>query len=124
MKPNGESSARVAWPDTRYIGFQRDDAPWFPRSAGMAAAGAGADCAATARVDECVFMIGDLVSKWSLEGPLDMQQVRRGDEVDTVLQGSGLSLRSSHCCSARPSTTYVGRSTTRSGTWSSGSTDP
>jgi hypothetical protein len=40
-----------------------------------------------ARVDECVFMIGDLVSKWSLEGPLDIQQVRRGDEVDMVLRG-------------------------------------
>lgn len=40
-----------------------------------------------ARVDECVFMIGDLVSRWSLEGPLDMQQVRRGNEVDTVLRG-------------------------------------
>jgi hypothetical protein len=32
-------------------------------------------------------MIGDLVSKWSLEGPLDLQQVRRGDEVDMVLRG-------------------------------------
>ncbi len=40
-----------------------------------------------ARVDECVFMIGDLVSEWSLEGPLDIQQVRRGDEVDMVLRG-------------------------------------
>jgi len=40
-----------------------------------------------ARVDECVFMIGDLVSKWSLEGPLEMQQVRRGNAVDIVLRG-------------------------------------
>jgi hypothetical protein len=40
-----------------------------------------------ARVDECVFMIGVLVSEWSMEGPLDIQQVRRGDEVDIVLRG-------------------------------------
>lgn len=39
-----------------------------------------------ARVDECVFMIGDLVSRWSLKGPLDLREVRRGNEVDTVLR--------------------------------------
>lgn len=39
-----------------------------------------------ARADECAFKIGDMASKWSLEGPLDIEQVRRGTEVQTFLK--------------------------------------
>ncbi|GAA3704266.1 hypothetical protein GCM10023081_45710 [Arthrobacter ginkgonis] len=31
------------------------------------------------------FQIGDLISAWSYESPLEMKQVRRGDQVETVL---------------------------------------
>lgn len=39
-----------------------------------------------ARADECAFEIGDLISLWSLEGPLDIEQVRCGTEVETILK--------------------------------------
>ncbi|WP_458778614.1 hypothetical protein [Arthrobacter sp. D3-16] len=39
-----------------------------------------------ARADECAFKIGDIGSKWSLEGPLEFEQVRRGKEVQTFLK--------------------------------------
>lgn len=39
-----------------------------------------------ARADECAFEIGDLASAWSLAGPLDFEQVRYGDETETVLK--------------------------------------
>lgn len=34
-----------------------------------------------ARADKCAFQIGDLMSQWSLDGPLDFEQVRQGDQV-------------------------------------------
>ena len=34
-----------------------------------------------ARADKCAFEIGDLMSQWSLDGPLDFEQVRQGDQV-------------------------------------------
>lgn len=39
-----------------------------------------------ARADECAFKIGDLASKWSSEGPLGFEQVRRGDKVQMFLK--------------------------------------
>lgn len=39
-----------------------------------------------ARADECAFKIGDLTSKWSLDGPLGFEQVRRGSTVQMVLK--------------------------------------
>ncbi len=39
-----------------------------------------------ARADDCAFKIGDLTSKWSLDGPLDFEQVRRGNTVQMVLK--------------------------------------
>lgn len=39
-----------------------------------------------ARADACAFKIGDIASKWSFEGPLDFEQVRRGNEVQTFLK--------------------------------------
>jgi hypothetical protein len=34
-----------------------------------------------ARADECAFRVGDLMSQWSLDGPLGFEQVRQGDQV-------------------------------------------
>lgn len=34
-----------------------------------------------ARADECAFKIGDLATKWSLDGPVRFEQVRHGDQV-------------------------------------------
>lgn len=39
-----------------------------------------------ARADECAFKIGDIASKWSFDGPLELEQIRRGDEVQTFLK--------------------------------------
>jgi hypothetical protein len=39
-----------------------------------------------ARADECAFKIGDLASKWSADGPLDFEQIRRGNTVQMVLK--------------------------------------
>lgn len=39
-----------------------------------------------ARADECAFKIGDLASKWSSEGPLGFEQIRRGNTVQMVLK--------------------------------------
>ncbi|MEV4901631.1 hypothetical protein AB0K08_09865 [Citricoccus sp. NPDC055426] len=39
-----------------------------------------------ARADECSFDIGAVASKWSSDGPLGFEQVRRGDEVQTFLK--------------------------------------
>lgn len=39
-----------------------------------------------ARADECAFEIGDLISRWSLEGPLELEQVRCGIEAETILK--------------------------------------
>lgn len=39
-----------------------------------------------ARADECAFEIGDLISRWSLEGPLEFEQVRCGIEAETILK--------------------------------------
>ena len=39
-----------------------------------------------ARADACAFKIGDMASKWSLDGPLHLEQVRRGEEVQTFLK--------------------------------------
>lgn len=38
------------------------------------------------RADECAFKIGDLTTKWSLDGPLDFEQVRRENTVQMVLK--------------------------------------
>lgn len=38
------------------------------------------------RVDECAFRIGDVASKWSLNGPLDIEQIRTGDQVQAFLK--------------------------------------
>lgn len=39
-----------------------------------------------ARADECAFEIGDAISLWSMEGPLEFEQVRRGIESKTILK--------------------------------------
>ncbi|MFC7401940.1 hypothetical protein [Citricoccus sp. GCM10030269] len=39
-----------------------------------------------ARADECAFNIGDVASKWSADGPLGFEQVRRGGQVQTFLK--------------------------------------
>jgi len=39
-----------------------------------------------ARADECAFKIGDLTSKWSADGPLELEQVRQGDRVQMFLR--------------------------------------
>ncbi len=40
-----------------------------------------------ARVDDCIYRIGDLASQWSLEGPLDIEQRRSGDINRSILAG-------------------------------------
>ena len=39
-----------------------------------------------ARADECAFKIGDLISQWSLDEPMDLEQVRCGDTVQLVVK--------------------------------------
>ncbi|MHA7293547.1 hypothetical protein [Arthrobacter sp. HLT1-21] len=39
-----------------------------------------------ARADQCAYRVGDLTSQWSLDGPLGMEQVRRGDNVQMFLK--------------------------------------
>lgn len=39
-----------------------------------------------ARADECAFKIGGLASKWSADGPLDLEQIRRNNTVQMVVK--------------------------------------
>lgn len=39
-----------------------------------------------ARADECAFKIGDLISMWSLEGPLRFEQVRSGEKFEVFVK--------------------------------------
>lgn len=39
-----------------------------------------------ARSDECAFKIGDLSTKWSLDGPVGFEQVRRGEQVQLFVK--------------------------------------
>lgn len=40
-----------------------------------------------ARADECAFEIAELASQWSLSGPLDLVQIRRGDRYTVQVRG-------------------------------------